>query len=148
RHTDSGEPLSWAQLAEQLVPYVTDMGFTHIELLPVMEHPFGGSWGYQPLSQFAPSARYGSPADFAGFVNACHQAGIGVILDWVPAPVPGDPPGRGLPDGPWLYDLPQPFEGWHPDWDPPAANLGPTEVHGFMLASAMQWLREYHVDGL
>ncbi|HLT05733.1 MAG TPA: 1,4-alpha-glucan branching protein GlgB [Pseudomonas sp.] len=148
RHTDSGEPLSWAQLAEQLVPYVTDMGFTHIELLPVMEHPFGGSWGYQPLSQFAPSARYGSPADFAGFVNACHQAGIGVILDWVPAHFPTDEHGLGLFDGTALYEYAHPFEGFHQDWNTFIYNLGRTEVHGFMLASALYWLREFHVDGL
>ena len=148
RHTDSGEPLSWAQLAEQLVPYVVDMGFTHIELLPVMEHPFGGSWGYQPLSQFAPTARYGTPADFAGFINACHQAGIGVILDWVPAHFPGDAHGLGTFDGTALYEYAHPHEGWHPDWDTHIYNLGRTEVHGFMLASALHWLREYHVDGL
>ncbi|PRB80449.1 1,4-alpha-glucan branching protein GlgB [Pseudomonas sp. MYb185] len=143
-----GEPLNWAQLGEQLIPYVLDMGFTHIELLPVMEHPFGGSWGYQPLSQFAPTARYGTPEDFARFINACHQAGIGVILDWVPAHFPGDAHGLGLFDGTALYEYAHPFEGWHPDWDTHIYNLGRTEVHGFMLASALHWLREYHVDGL
>ncbi|MFA5678337.1 MAG: 1,4-alpha-glucan branching protein GlgB [Pseudomonas sp.] len=149
RHADdSGEPLNWAQLAEQLIPYVVDMGFTHIELLPIMEHPFGGSWGYQPLSQFAPTARYGTPDDFAGFVNACHQAGVGVILDWVPAHFPGDAHGLGSFDGTALYEYAHPFEGWHPDWDTHIYNLGRTEVHGFMLASALHWLREYHVDGL
>ena len=149
RHADdSGEPLSWTQLAEQLIPYVVDMGFTHVELLPIMEHPFGGSWGYQPLSQFAPTARYGAPEDFAGFVNACHQAGIGVILDWVPAHFPGDAHGLGGFDGTALYEYAHPFEGWHPDWDTHIFNLGRTEVHGFMLASALHWLREYHVDGL
>ena len=148
RHADNGEPLSWSQLAEQLVPYVVDLGFTHIELLPVMEHPFGGSWGYQPLSQFAPTARYGTPEDFAGFINACHRGGIGVILDWVPAHFPGDAHGLGLFDGTALYEYGHPFEGWHPDWDTHIYNLGRTEVHGFMIASALHWLREYHVDGL
>lgn len=148
RHGDSGEPLGWPELAEQLIPYVQDMGFTHIELLPVMEHPFGGSWGYQPLSQFAPTARYGTPEQFAGFVNACHLAGIGVILDWVPAHFPGDAHGLGLFDGTALYEYAHPFEGWHPDWDTHIYNLGRTEVHGFMLSSALYWLREYHVDGL
>lgn len=143
-----GELLSWAELAAQLIPYVQDMGFTHVELLPVMEHPFGGSWGYQPLSQFAPTARHGTPADFAGFVDACHRAGIGVILDWVPAHFPGDAHGLGLFDGTALYEYAHPFEGWHPDWDTHIYNLGRTEVHGFMLASALHWLREYHVDGL
>ena len=145
---DNGEPLSWSQLGEQLIPYVVDLGFTHIELLPVMEHPFGGSWGYQPLSQFAPTARYGTPEDFAGFVNACHLAGIGVILDWVPAHFPDDAHGLGMFDGTALYEYAHPFEGWHPDWDTHIYNLGRTEVHGFMLASALHWLREYHVDGL
>ena len=148
RHTDSGEPLSWAQLAEQLVPYVTDMGFTHVELLPIMEHPFGGSWGYQPLSQFAPSGRFGTPADFAYFVDACHRAGIGVILDWVPAHFPTDAHGLGMFDGTALYEYAHPFEGFHQDWDTYIYNLGRTEVHGFMLASALHWLREFHVDGL
>jgi len=148
RHTDSGEPLDWIQLAEQLIPYVQDMGFTHIELLPVMEHPFGGSWGYQPLSQFAPSARYGTPEQFAAFVDACHRAGIGVILDWVPAHFPGDAHGLGMFDGTALYEYAHPFEGWHPDWDTHIYNLGRTEVHGFMIASALHWLREYHIDGL
>ncbi|SDS56369.1 1,4-alpha-glucan branching enzyme [Halopseudomonas litoralis] len=148
RNDIDGEPLSWAELSEQLIPYVQDMGFTHIELLPVMEHPFGGSWGYQPLSQFAPTARYGTPEDFAGFINACHQAGIGVILDWVPAHFPGDAHGLGRFDGTALYEYAHPFEGWHPDWDTHIYNLGRTEVHGFMLASALHWLREYHIDGL
>jgi len=127
---------------------VCDLGFTHIELMPVMEHPFGGSWGYQLLSQFAPSARYGSPHDFAAFVDACHQAGIGVILDWVPAHFPTDDHGLGRFDGTALYEYAHPFEGFHQDWDTYIYNLGRTEVHGFMLASALYWLREFHVDAL
>jgi len=113
-----------------------------------MEHPFGGSWGYQPLSQFAPSARYGSAHDFAAFVDACHNAGIGVILDWVPAHFPTDAHGLGDFDGTSLYEYDHPFEGFHQDWDTYIYNLGRTEVHGFMLASALHWLREFHVDGL
>ncbi len=147
QHVDDRPP-TWAELAERLIPYVQDMGFTHIELLPVMEHPFGGSWGYQPLSLFAPTSRYGSPADFAAFVDACHQAGIGVILDWVPAHFPTDEHGLARFDGTALYEYEHPFEGFHQDWDTFIYNLGRTEVHGFMLASALHWLRVYHIDGL
>ncbi|WP_137973072.1 1,4-alpha-glucan branching protein GlgB [Pseudomonas sp. F(2018)] len=147
QHVDERPP-TWAELAERLIPYVQDMGFTHIELLPVMEHPFGGSWGYQPLSMFAPTSRYGSPADFAAFVDACHRAGIGVILDWVPAHFPTDEHGLARFDGTALYEYAHPFEGFHQDWDTFIYNLGRTEVHGFMLASALHWLRIYHIDGL
>ena len=138
----------WHELAERLIPYVVDLGFTHIELMPIMEHPFGGSWGYQLLSQFAPSARYGSAHDFAAFIDACHAAGIGVILDWVPAHFPTDAHGLGEFDGTALYEYAHPFEGFHQDWDTYIYNLGRTEVHGFMLASALHWLREFHVDAL
>ena len=148
---DAGEvarQYSWSELAERLIPYVQQLGFTHIELMPIMEHPFGGSWGYQPLSQFAPSARYGSPADFAAFVNACHVAGIGVILDWVPAHFPNDAHGLAHFDGTALYEYANPLEGYHPDWNTLIYNLGRTEVHGFMLASALHWLKHFHIDGL
>ncbi len=145
---DHGRLYDWHELAERLIPYVVDLGFTHIELMPIMEHPFGGSWGYQLLSQFAPSARYGSAHDFAAFVDACHAAGIGVILDWVPAHFPTDAHGLGEFDGTALYEYAHPFEGFHQDWDTYIYNLGRTEVHGFMLASALHWLREFHVDAL
>ncbi|WP_416638157.1 1,4-alpha-glucan branching protein GlgB [Pseudomonas sp. OHS18] len=145
---EDGRLLSWKELSEQLIPYVQQLGFTHIELMPIMEHPFGGSWGYQLLSQFAPTARHGSPADFAAFVDACHQAGIGVILDWVPAHFPTDAHGLGQFDGTALYEYAHPFEGFHQDWDTYIYNLGRNEVHGFMLASALHWLRTYHIDGL
>lgn len=149
RHGErDGRQLSWAELSEQLIPYVLDLGFTHIELLPIMEHPFGGSWGYQPLGLFAPTARHGSPQDFAAFVDACHRAGLGVILDWVPAHFPTDPHGLGRFDGTALYEYAHPFEGFHRDWDTYIYNLGRTEVHGFMLASALHWLRTFHIDGL
>ncbi|MGE9763309.1 1,4-alpha-glucan branching protein GlgB [Pseudomonas sp. PDM20] len=139
---------TWDELADRLIPYIDDLGFTHIELMPIMEHPFGGSWGYQPLSLFAPTARYGSPAEFARFVDRCHQAGIGVILDWVPAHFPTDAHGLAHFDGTALYEYAHPFEGFHQDWDTYIYNLGRNEVHGFMLASALHWLREYHIDGL
>ncbi|QHF44708.1 1,4-alpha-glucan branching enzyme [Pseudomonas sp. S35] len=138
----------WRELAERLIPYVQQLGFTHIELMPIMEHPFGGSWGYQALSQFAPSARFGSPEDFAYFVNALHQADIGVILDWVPAHFPTDTHGLAQFDGTALYEYANPLEGFHQDWDTLIYNLGRTEVHGFMLASALHWLKHFHIDGL
>ncbi|MGY2438379.1 1,4-alpha-glucan branching protein GlgB [Pseudomonas sp. SDO52101_S400] len=139
---------TWPELAERLIPYVKELGFTHIELMPIMEHPFGGSWGYQLLSQFAPSARYGTPDEFAAFINACHQADIGVILDWVPAHFPTDTHGLAQFDGTALYEYGNPLEGFHQDWDTLIYNLGRTEVHGYMLASALHWLKHFHVDGL
>ena len=148
---DAGEVVrnyNWHELADRLIPYVEKLGFTHIELMPIMEHPFGGSWGYQLLAQFAPTARYGSPEDFAVFVDRCHQAGIGVILDWVPAHFPTDTHGLARFDGTALYEYDNPLEGFHQDWDTLIYNLGRTEVHGFMLASALHWLKHFHIDGL
>ncbi|MBC8996844.1 1,4-alpha-glucan branching protein GlgB [Pseudomonas sp. N40(2020)] len=139
---------TWPELAERLIPYVKELGFTHIELMPIMEHPFGGSWGYQLLSQFAPSARYGTPEQFGDFVNACHRADIGVILDWVPAHFPTDTHGLAQFDGTALYEYGNPLEGFHQDWDTLIYNLGRTEVHGYMLASALHWLKHFHIDGL
>jgi 1,4-alpha-glucan branching enzyme len=141
-------PFNWHELADNLIPYIKDLGFTHIELMPIMEHPFGGSWGYQLLSQFAPSARYGTPEDFAAFVNACHQNDIGVILDWVPAHFPTDTHGLAQFDGTALYEYGNPQEGFHQDWDTLIYNLGRTEVHGFMIASGLHWLKNFHIDGL
>ncbi|MEO8492904.1 1,4-alpha-glucan branching protein GlgB, partial [Pseudomonas sp.] len=138
----------WRELAERLIPYVQELGFTHVELMPIMEHPFGGSWGYQALSQFAPTARFGSPEDFGFFINALHQANIGVILDWVPAHFPTDTHGLAQFDGTALYEYANPLEGFHQDWDTLIYNLGRTEVHGFMLASALHWLKHFHIDGL
>ncbi|MDE2184106.1 MAG: 1,4-alpha-glucan branching protein GlgB [Alphaproteobacteria bacterium] len=140
--------LNWRGLTRMLIPYVQQLGCTHIELMPIMEHPFGGSWGYQPLSQFAPSARYGSPSDFAAFVDACHGAGIGVILDWVPAHFPDNVFGLIRFDGTALYEHADPREGFHPDWNTYVYNLGRTEVQGFLIASALWWLEQFHVDGL
>jgi 1,4-alpha-glucan branching enzyme len=124
------------------------MGFTHIELLPIMEHPFGGSWGYQPLGQFAPSSRLGPPEAFASFVDRCHLMGIGVILDWVPAHFPTDPHGLARFDGTPLYEHGDPREGFHQDWNTYIFNLGRNEVRGFLIASALFWLEHYHADGL
>jgi 1,4-alpha-glucan branching enzyme len=138
----------WNELADRLIPYAADMGFTHIELLPIMEHPFGGSWGYQPLSQFAPSARYGSPREFACFVDRCHAAGLGVILDWVPAHFPSDAHGLGRFDGSALYEHEDPREGFHQDWNTLIYNLGRNEVRGWLIASALYWIERFHIDGL
>ena len=140
--------LDWKALAERLVPYVRELGFTHVELLPIMEHPFGGSWGYQPLSLFAPSARFGEPAEFAHFVDAAHRAGLGVILDWVPGHFPTDPHGLARFDGTALYEHADPREGFHRDWNTLIYNFGRREVQGFLIASALYWLKTFHVDGL
>jgi 1,4-alpha-glucan branching enzyme len=148
RRADGGRPLGWDELAAQLIPYALDLGFTHIELLPIMEHPFGGSWGYQPLSQFAPTARHGAPEQFARFVDACHDAGLGVILDWVPAHFPTDEHGLAFFDGTALYEHADPREGFHPDWNTAIYNLGRHEVQGFLIGSALHWLEHFHVDGL
>ncbi len=145
---DDGRIYDWRELGQKLIPYVREMGFTHVELLPIMEHPFGGSWGYQPLSQFAPSGRFGTPADFAAFVDACHDAEIGVILDWVPAHFPTDAHGLVQFDGTPLYEHADPREGFHQDWNTLIYNLGRREVHGWMLASALHWLEHFHIDGL
>jgi len=145
---DASGTLDWEGLADRLIPYVADMGFTHVELMPIMEHPFGGSWGYQPLSQFAPSARFGRPDQFAAFVDTCHRYGIGVILDWVPAHFPTDAHGLAQFDGTPLYEHADPREGFHQDWNTLIYNLGRREVSGFLLASAFWWLETFHVDGL
>ncbi|MDE2463881.1 MAG: 1,4-alpha-glucan branching protein GlgB [Alphaproteobacteria bacterium] len=145
---DPAGVLDWKALAERLVPYVSDLGFTHLELLPIMEHPFGGSWGYQPLSLFAPSARFGQPHEFAHFVDAAHRAGLGVILDWVPGHFPTDPHGLAQFDGTALYEHADPREGFHRDWNTLIYNFGRREVQGFLIASALYWLETFHVDGL
>jgi 1,4-alpha-glucan branching enzyme len=149
RHaTGEQRSLHWDELSEQLIAYVSELGFTHIEFLPLMNHPFGGSWGYQPLGLFAPQASLGEPAGLARFVDRCHRANIGVILDWVPAHFPTDPHGLAHFDGTPLYEHADPREGFHQDWNTLIYNLGRREVHSFLIASALHWLERYHVDGL
>ncbi|CAM3980516.1 1,4-alpha-glucan branching protein GlgB [Bordetella tumbae] len=138
----------WDSLSDRLPAYVSAMGFTHVELMPVAEYPFGGSWGYQPLGQFAPTARYGPPAALVRFIDRCHAAGLGVIMDWVPAHFPDDPHGLARFDGTALYEYADPREGYHPDWHSCVYNLGRNEVRAMLLASAHQWLNRFHVDGL
>jgi 1,4-alpha-glucan branching enzyme len=140
--------LTYSELAETLIPYVKDMGFTHIELMPVTEHPFDGSWGYQATGYFAPTSRFGAPADFMAFVDACHQAGIGVLMDWAPAHFPEDPHGLAWFDGTNLYDHSDPRLGFHPEWNSRIFNYGRTEVKNFLINSALSWFDRYHIDGL
>lgn len=161
-HTPHREPMSayevhigsWKQglgyrgLADELIPYLQETGFTHVEFMPVAEHPFGGSWGYQVTSYYAPTARYGTPDDFRYLVDRLHQAGIGVILDWVPAHFPKDDWALARFDGTPLYEDPDPLRGEHPDWGTYVFNFGRREVRNFLVANALYWLEEFHVDGL
>jgi 1,4-alpha-glucan branching enzyme len=145
---EGGRSLNWDELGEQLLAHVIAIGFTHIELLPIMGHPFSGSWGYQVLSQYAPQASFGPPAAFARFVDRCHSAGIGVILDWVPGHFPTDAHGLAWFDGTALYEHTDPREGFHQEWNTAIYNLGRREVHAFLVSSALHWIERYHVDGL
>jgi 1,4-alpha-glucan branching enzyme len=148
-HLGSWRPgLSYRQLAEELPEYASRLGFTHVEFLPVAEHPFGGSWGYQVTSYYAPTARFGSPDDFRYLVDRLHQAGIGVIVDWVPAHFPRDDWALARFDGTALYEHPDPRRGSHPDWGTLIFNYGRTEVRNFLVANALYWLEEFHIDGL
>ena len=149
RKTEDGNRwLSWIELADTLVPYALDMGFTHLELMPVSEYPFDGSWGYQPTGLFAPTARFGSPGNFRIFVERCHASGLGVLLDWVPAHFPSDAFGLGNFDGTHLYEYADPREGFHTDWNTLIYNLGRTEVRNFLVGNALYWLERFGVDGL
>ncbi|MGW0807059.1 1,4-alpha-glucan branching protein GlgB [Nonomuraea sp. NPDC002799] len=148
-HLGSWRPgLSYLELAEQLSAYVADLGFTHVELLPVAEHPFGGSWGYQVTSYYAPTARFGTPDEFRHFVDMMHQRGIGVLLDWVPAHFPMDDWALARFDGTPLYEHADPARGEHPDWGTYVFDFGRREVRNFLVANAVYWLKEFHVDGL
>jgi 1,4-alpha-glucan branching enzyme len=145
---EANRPLRYDELAQELADYVLDLGFTHVELLPVMEHPFSGSWGYQVTGFFAPTSRFGTPDDFRAFVDTLHQRGVGVILDWVPAHFPRDDWALARFDGTALYEHEDPRRGAHPDWGTLVFNFGRHEVRNFLLASALFWLRELHTDGL
>ena len=145
---EDGRFLSYAELADRLIPYVKKLGFTHIELMPITEHPFDGSWGYQPIGLYAPTARHGSADDFKAFVDAMHKADIGIILDWVPGHFPSDEHGLGTFDGSHLYEHADPRKGFHPDWNTLIFNFGRREVVNYLVANARFWLEEYHLDGL
>lgn len=145
---EGNRPLTYRELADELVPYIQETGFTHVEFLPVMEHPFGGSWGYQITGYFAPTRRYGTPQDFMYLVDRMHQAGIGVILDWVPSHFPGDGHALREFDGTHLYEHADPRQGYHPDWSSYIFNYGRKEVRSFLISNALFWFDKYHIDGL
>ncbi len=145
---ENNRPLTYREMAHELAAYIKEMGYTHVELLPVMEHPFSGSWGYQVLGFFAPTSRFGTPDDFRYFVNHLHQNGIGVILDWVPSHFPGDLHGLHFFDGTFLYEHQDPRQGYHPDWSSYIFNYGRNEIREFLISSAHFWLEQFHVDGL
>ena len=145
---ENNQYLNYRTIADKLIPYTLEMGFTHIQLMPVSEFPFDGSWGYQPVGLFAPSSRFGSRADFQYFVDQCHQADLGLLIDWVPGHFPSDPHGLAQFDGSHLYEHADPRQGYHPDWNTLIYNYGRVEVANFLRASALHWLDTFHVDGI
>lgn len=145
---EENRSLTYAELADELVNYVKETGFTHVELMPIMEYPYEPSWGYQLVGYFAPTSRFGKPEDFMALVDAFHQAGIGVILDWVPSHFPSDEHGLGFFDGTHLYEHPDIRKGYHPDWKSLIFNYGRNEVRSFLISNAVFWLQNYHIDGL
>ena len=148
RKPEGGEFLTWDELADQLIPYAVEMGFTHIEFLPISEHPYDPSWGYQTTGLYAPSARFGPPEGFARFIDGAHRAGVGVILDWVPAHFPVDEHGLAWFDGTALYEHADPRQGFHPDWNTAIYNFGRKEVFSFLVNNALYWSEKFHIDGL
>ena len=148
RRKDDGSYLTYRDLANELVPYVADLGYTHIELMPVTEYPFDGSWGYQPIGMFAPTQRFGTPDDFRHFIDTCHAQGIAVIMDWVPAHFPGDEHGLQRFDGTALYEHEDPRKGAHADWGTLIFNYGRREVINYLIGNALYWIEEFHIDAL
>jgi 1,4-alpha-glucan branching enzyme len=148
KRSESNEFLNYRELADQLVPYLVDMGYTHVELMPISEHPFYGSWGYQPVGLFASSSRYGTPDDFKYLVDLCHQNQIGVVLDWVPAHFPADGHGLNNFDGTPLFHDPDPRRGWHQDWNSYIYDMGKEHVRRFLVSNALYWFEMFHIDGI